>query len=68
MSDTMSDDNILWGAKRIGGFANIRDEHGNVEVPKTFRLLELGLLPGKKIGNRWVSTKEAIRDHFEIKT
>jgi hypothetical protein len=61
----MSD--IIWGAAKIGLEANILDEHGNVELPKTFRLLELGLLPGKKIGNRWVSSREAIRNHFEIK-
>jgi hypothetical protein len=61
----MSD--IVWGARQIALEANIVDENGNVELPKTFRLLELGLLPGKKIGNRWVSSREAIRDHFKIK-
>jgi hypothetical protein len=60
-------DNILWGAEAIGREANIVDEHGNVELPKTFRLLELGRLPARKNGRLWVSTKEAIRDHFEIK-
>ena len=60
-------DNILWGAKQIGLEANVLDEHGNVHLPKTFRLLEQGRLPGKKIGRLWTSTKEAIRNHFEIK-
>jgi hypothetical protein len=59
-------DNILWGAAQIGREANILDEDGNVHLPKTFRLLELGLLPGKKVGRLWTSTKEAIRNHFEI--
>jgi hypothetical protein len=60
-------DNILWGAEQIGREAEIFDKHGNVKLAKTFRLLELGLLPGKKCGNRWTSTKEAIRSFFEIK-
>jgi hypothetical protein len=60
-------DNILWGAEAIGREANILDEHGNVELPKVFRLLELGRLPGKKNGRLWVSTKEAIRSFFEVK-
>jgi hypothetical protein len=61
----MSD--IIWGAAQIGREANILDEHGNVHLPKTFRLLEQGRLPGKKVGRLWVSTREAIRNHFEIK-
>jgi hypothetical protein len=60
-------DNYLWGAREIGREANIVDESGNVELAKTFRLLEQGRLPGKKCGRLWTSTKEAIRDHFEIK-
>ena len=54
---TMSD-NILWGAEQIGREANIVDENGNVHLPKTFRLLEQGRLPGKKVGRLWTSTKE----------
>jgi hypothetical protein len=61
-------DNILWGAEAIGREANIIDEKtGEVELAKTFRLLELGRLPGKKNGRLWTSTKEAIRSAFEIK-
>ena len=62
-------DNIIWGAERIGREANIIDEKtGEVELAKTFRLLEAGRLPAKKNGRLWVSTKEAIRSFFEIKT
>ncbi len=63
----MTESNILWGALAIGREANILDKDGNVELPKVFRLLELGRLPARKNGRLWVSTKEAIRSAFEIK-
>jgi hypothetical protein len=44
----------LWGAKAIG------DELGLPER-KAFYLLEKGLLPARKIGRIWVSTRKELR-------
>ena len=45
---------VLWGAEAIG------KEIGR--TPKqTYRLLESGLIPAKKIADRWVSNKRALR-------
>ncbi len=44
----------LWGAKAIG------DELGLPER-KAFYLLEKGLLPARKIGRIWVSTRKQLR-------
>lgn len=48
----------LWGAKAIG------DELGLPER-KTFYLLEKGLLPARKIGRIWVSTRKELRARVE---
>ena len=41
-------DRPLWGAEAIGHEANVVDEAGEVNVKKTMRLLEQGLLPGQR--------------------
>jgi len=51
---------ILWGAEAIGREANVVDEDGNVDLRKTFYLLETGHLPGKKVGRKWISDSDAI--------
>jgi hypothetical protein len=50
----------IWGAEDIGRAAHVVDEKGNVKLGKTFYLLSSGLLPGKKIGKQWTSTKRQI--------
>jgi hypothetical protein len=65
MSDSSSDlDLPLWGAEAIGREANVLDSAGNVDLRKTFYLLENGLLPASKIGKRWATTKRRIRSVF----
>lgn len=57
-------DRPLWGAEAIGHEANVVDEAGEVNVKKTMRLLEQGLLPGTKVGRLWTSTPRRIRSVF----
>jgi hypothetical protein len=62
----MSD--ILWGAEEIGREANLLDENGDVDRRRVFYKLERGLLPAKKNGREWVSTRTAIRSALAIET
>ena len=47
-------DDVLWGAATIGSFINCK-------ARRAFYLLERGLIPGRKIGDVWVSTKPELR-------
>jgi len=49
---------VLYGAEEIAAFIN-RD------VRQTFYMLETGLLPAKKIGKQWTTTRTLLRQHFE---
>jgi hypothetical protein len=65
MSDSIGDlDLPLWGAEAIGREANVLDGDGNVDLRKTFYLLENKLLPATKVGKKWTSTKRRIRRVF----
>jgi hypothetical protein len=44
--------------------ANVVDGDGNVDLRKTFYLLENALLPGTKVGRQWTSTPRRIRRVF----
>jgi hypothetical protein len=57
-------DRPLWGAEAIGREANVVDDDGNVDLRKTFYLLEKGRLPGTKVGRLWTSTPRRIRRIF----
>jgi hypothetical protein len=61
MSDT------LWGAAAIARAAGVVDEDGEADLRRVFYLLEQRLLPGKKIGRAWVSSRSAIQRALEIK-
>ena len=47
-------DEVLWGATKIGAYINCNSV-------KAFYLLQKGLIPGRKIGDIWVSTKSELR-------
>jgi hypothetical protein len=64
MTDEQDLDKPLWGAEPIGLEANILDDDGNVDIRKTYYLLEKGLLPGTKVGRQWVSTRRRLRRVF----
>ncbi len=50
-------DRPLWGAKSIA-------EQINRSTSQTFRMVEEGLLPAKKIKKIWVSTPRQLRQAF----
>jgi hypothetical protein len=51
---------LLWGARAIG------DEIGR-SPGKIYYMLEKGLIPGKKMGGTWTSSRSALRAHFATK-
>jgi hypothetical protein len=55
----------LWGVEAIGLAAGIVNDNGEVNISKTYRLLEAGLLPASKLGRLWVSTVGRIERIFE---
>ncbi len=48
---------LLWGVRAIAADINQPER-------KTVYMLERGLLPGGKVGARWVASKSAIAEHF----
>jgi len=50
---------LLWGVKTIGAEVGLPDR-------KVFYMLEAGLLPARKVGRAWVTTKTALRDALAI--
>jgi hypothetical protein len=65
MSSTDDDlDRPLWNAEAIGRYANILHEDGNVDIRRTYYLLEKKLLPGSKVGQHWVSTPRRLRSVY----
>jgi hypothetical protein len=45
---------LLWGASEVAAFIG-RDRR------QAYRLLESGVLPGRKIGNTWVASADNLR-------
>jgi hypothetical protein len=58
----------IWGAAAIAVAAGLIDEHGNPKTKTASRLLKLGLLPGRKIGDVWTTTPAQLRRHFEVES
>ncbi|TPM34118.1 DNA-binding protein [Mesorhizobium sp. B2-2-2] len=48
---------LVWGAANIG-------KEINQKARQTFHMLEAGLLPAKKVGNRWVAERGKLRTFF----
>ena len=44
----------LWGARAIGEYVGLGERQASY-------LLENGHLPGRKIGDRWIATREELR-------
>lgn len=57
-------DRPIWGAEAIGLEAGVVDDDGNVDIRKTYYLLEKRWLPADKVGRAWVSTPRRIRRVF----
>lgn len=58
ITDNSLSEDFLDGAERIGAY-------GGWSARRTFYLLEKGLIPAFKIGNRWIARKTRLRQHFE---
>jgi hypothetical protein len=56
-SETLAGD-LLDGAESIADFTGW-------PVRRVYYLLEKGLLPARKVGNRWTGLKSRIRQHIE---
>lgn len=52
-----AENRVLWGARAIGLEVEINER-------QAVKLLEKGLLPGKKIGKLWTSNSQALREHL----
>ena len=52
--DRSLSDDLVWGVKALAV------EIGRTER-QTFHLLERGLIPGRKLGGRWVASRSALR-------
>ncbi len=48
---------LLWGVRAIAAAINQPER-------KVSYMLERGLLPGGKVGSRWVGSKSALAEHF----
>jgi hypothetical protein len=59
ITDDIDDDTPLWGADEIGKVIN-RDTR------TVFYLLQRGLIPAKKVGALWVSTRRQLRRALEV--
>jgi len=57
-------DKPLYGAEPIGRAAHLLDDHGKVDIRKTYYALERGYIDADKFGRVWVSTPRRIRRAF----
>jgi hypothetical protein len=57
MSDTSFADDLLRGVPEIAEFLDEQER-------RVYYLLDRGLLPAGKLGDRWVASKAALRQHF----
>jgi hypothetical protein len=56
MATEISDD-LIWGAEAIA-------ETLNQKLRPIYYQLENGLIPAGKIGEKWVASRSALREHF----
>jgi hypothetical protein len=70
MNSHQSDPNVQKGESALRedllkGCRQIAKEIGETE-PATYRMLESGQLPARKVGWLWFSTRSALRRHFDL--
>lgn len=49
---------LVWGAAAIARELNLKNER------QAFYILESGLLPAKKVGRQWVTSRDTLRAYF----
>ncbi|TGS95280.1 DNA-binding protein [Mesorhizobium sp. M2D.F.Ca.ET.171.01.1.1] len=52
---------LIWGADAIARALNLNTK-------QTFYALESGKLPARKVGKRWVTSRQALRRYFGLLT
>jgi hypothetical protein len=57
MTEKSIGEDLIWGAKAIAAELNQSER-------QTFHLLERGLLPAGKVGEKWVGSRKALRAHM----
>jgi hypothetical protein len=57
MTEKSIGDDLIWGAKAIAAELNQSER-------QTFHLLERGLLPAGKVGEKWVGSRKTLRAHM----
>jgi hypothetical protein len=55
-SDNLAAD-LLWGGKEISDFLGVPPR-------KAYWMLEQKLIPARKIGDKWVASRRALREHL----
>jgi hypothetical protein len=69
MSDNNNDqDAWIWGAEAIALAAGLILEDGRPDQRSAFYKLEAGLLPAKRIGRRWATTRRLLNSVFANET
>jgi hypothetical protein len=59
--DSTDPDAPIWNAEKIAIEAGLVDKDGNPDTRRAYYGLEKGLIPGRKVGRQWVSTRRQIR-------
>ncbi len=49
---------LIWGAEAIGKAVGLTER-------QTKHVLSKGDIPGRKVGGRWVASRQKLRQHFE---
>ncbi|MBZ9683113.1 DNA-binding protein [Mesorhizobium sp. CO1-1-2] len=57
MKETEIEIDLVWGADNIAKAINVKPR-------QAFHMLETGLLPARKVGNRWVAERGKLREFF----
>jgi hypothetical protein len=57
MTEKSIGEDLIWGCRAIAAELNQSER-------QTFHLLERGLLPAGKVGEKWVGSRKALRAHM----
>lgn len=58
MAEQIEQSDVIWGAGEIAKAIGTTER-------ATYHMLGLGKIPARKIGARWVASRQKLRQHFE---
>ncbi|WP_262514224.1 DNA-binding protein [Agrobacterium tumefaciens] len=58
MAEQIEQSDVIWGAGEIAKAIGTTER-------ATYHMLELGKIPARKIGKRWVASRTKLQQHFE---